>query len=109
MTTNQTHHLKSEFALFQLHRSYSISFNLLKCLRKFLGGFESERTVSKLEKEKENFSFVYYIKQVHEIRKFYDPVLQQPLRNVQTTVVHVQSCCFAFLPFSLVLLKFPLL
>ena len=30
-----------------------------------------------------------------EIRKFLDAVLQRRLRNVQKSVMHVQSCCFA--------------
>ena len=56
------------------------------------------------------------MKRGHEIRKFHFVVLQRWLRNVQKSVMHVQSCCFAihycvFLPFSLLspssLLKFP--
>ena len=41
-----------------------------------VSGFESERTVSKLEKEKENFCVVYSKKWAHEIRKFPVAVLQ---------------------------------
>ena len=50
-----------------------------------------------LEKEKETFCVVltYSIKRAREIRKFHVAVVQQRLRNVQKSVMHVQSCCFA--------------
>ena len=35
----------------------------------------------------------FYIKR--EIRKFHVEVMQQRQRNVQKSVMHVQSCCFA--------------
>ena len=63
-------------------------------LAKFCG-VQSERTVSKLEKEKENFCVAYSIKRAREIRKFHVAVLQRRLRNVQKREMHVQSCCFA--------------
>ena len=49
-------------------------------------GVESQRTVSNLEKERENFRVVYSIKRAREIRKFHVAVLQQRLRNVQKSV-----------------------
>ena len=54
-------------------------------------GVESERTVSKFENEKDNFCVLYYIKRAREIRKFHVAVLQGRLRNVQKSVMHVQS------------------
>ena len=54
-------------------------------------------TYLSVEKEKENLCvvFTYSIKQVHEIRRFHVVVVQQRLRNVQKSVMHVQlcSCC----------------
>ena len=49
-----------------------------------------------LEKEKENFCVVltYSIKRAREIRKFHVAVVQQRLRNVQTSVMHVQRWFF---------------
>ena len=49
-----------------------------------------------LEKETENFCFVltYLIKRASEIRKFHVAVVQQRLRNVQKSLMHVQSCSF---------------
>ena len=41
-----------------------------------VSGFESDTTVSKLEKEKENFCVVYSKKWAREIRKFPVAVLQ---------------------------------
>ena len=60
-----------------------------------------------LEKEKDPFCtvFTYSVKRASEIRKFH--VVQRLLKNVQKSVMHVQSCCFTdinlllFLPFSL--------
>ena len=50
-----------------------------------------------LSLEKENFCVLltYSIKQAREIRKFPVAVVQQRLRNIQKSVMHVQSC---FLP-----------
>ena len=50
-----------------------------------------------LEKEIENFCFglSHSIKQAREIGKFHVAVVQMRLRNVQESVLHVQSCCFA--------------
>ena len=58
---------------------------------------KSKGTVSKLRKRKENFCVLltYSIKQAREIRKFPVAVVQQRLRNIQKSVMHVQSC---FLP-----------
>ena len=72
-----------------------------------------------LEKEKGPFCVLlsYSIKRAHEIRTFHVAVVQPRLRNVQKSVMHVQSCCFAnkptfCLPFSLPspssLLKLPI-
>ena len=49
-------------------------------------------TYLSVEKEKENLCvvFTYSIKQVHEIRRFHVVVVQQWLRNVQKSVMHVQ-------------------
>ena len=50
-----------------------------------------------LEKEKKKWGVVvtYSIKRASEIRKFHVAVVQQRLRNVQKSVMHVQSCSFA--------------
>ena len=52
-----------------------------------------------LSLEKENFCVVltHSIKRACEIRKFHVAVVQQRLRNVQKSVMHVQSCFFFFL------------
>ena len=49
-------------------------------------------TYLSVEKEKENLCvvFTYSIKQVREIRRFHVIVVQQWLRNVQKSVMHVQ-------------------
>ena len=52
-----------------------------------------------LEKESDNVCalLTYSIKWVHEIRKFHVAVVQQWLRNVQKSLMPVQSCSFAIL------------
>ena len=90
------HHFKREFALFQ---TSTILFNFIEfvyCWRNFVGLNPKEPYLS-LEKEKENFCVVltYFVKRVREIWKFHVAVVQQRLRNVQKSVVHVHSCCFA--------------
>ena len=64
--------------------------------RNFLGLNPKEPYLS-LEKEKENFCVVltHFAKQVREIWKFHVEVVQRRLRNVQKSVVHVHSGCFA--------------
>ena len=49
-----------------------------------------------LEEEKDNFCvvFTYSIKWACEIRKFHVAGVQRRQRNVQNSVMHVQSCCF---------------
>ena len=50
-----------------------------------------------LEQEKENLCVVlsYSIKRACEIRKFHVAVVQQQLRNVQKTMMHMPRCFFA--------------
>ena len=50
-----------------------------------------------LEKQIDNFCDVltYSLKRAREIRKFHIAIVQRWLRNVQKSVMHVQSGCFA--------------
>ena len=79
---------------FKLRRSYSISFNFSNVGEIFW--VESERPYLGLEKEKENVCVVliYLIKRASEIRKVYVAVVQQRLRNVEKSVMHVQNFYF---------------
>ena len=65
-------------------------------LAKF-SGLNPKGPYTSLEKEKENFCVVltYTINRAREIRKFHVAVVQERLRNVQKSVMHVQSCFFA--------------
>ena len=76
-----------------------IQFHLIcQMLAKFSKA-ESERNAFKFRKRKRKRKFcvvfTYSIKQAREIRKFHVAVEQRRLRNVQKSVMHVQSCCFA--------------
>ena len=96
MTTNRKRHSKSEFVLFQNFIDL-IHYHLIcqQCSRYFLG-LNPKGPYLSLEKEKENFCvvFTYSFKPVREIRRFHVAVVQRRLRNVQKSVMHVQSCCF---------------
>ena len=70
-----------------------------------LSGSQSGRTVAKKKKKKENL-FTYSIRRAGAISKFPDAAVQWRLRNVQKSVMHVQSCCFANL--NLLLFSFSL-
>ena len=45
--------------------------------------------------EEENCCFVFPSSTKREIRHFHVVVVQRRQRNVQKSVMHVQSCCFA--------------
>ena len=101
---------------FKFHRSHSISFNV-KCLAKF-SGVKSEGPYLSLEKDNFCVVLTYFVKRLHEIRKFHVAAMQRRLRNVQKSVMDVQSCCLAdinlllffqfFLPSPGSLLKLPI-
>ena len=63
-------------------------------LAKFCG-VEYERTVSEFRKRKFLYCVHHSTERAREIRKFHVAVVQRRLRNVQKSVMHVQSCCFA--------------
>ena len=96
--SHQTENVTQKVKLhcFKLHRSYSVSF-ICQMLGKF-SGVKSERTASKFRKRKWKllcYVFTFSFKPVREIRRFHVAVVQRRLRNVQKSVMHVQSCCFA--------------
>ena len=105
MTTNRKRHSKSEFVLFQNFIDL-IHHHLIcqQCSRYFLG-LNPKGPYLSLEKEKGNFCvvFTYSFKPVREMRRFHVAVVQRRLRNVQKSVMHVQSCCFVNINFSLFL------
>ena len=63
----------------------SILFSFICQMLVKFSGAESERSVSKFRKEKENFCFVFTlsIKGAREIRMFHVAIVQRRLRNVQ--------------------------
>ena len=52
-------------------------------------------------KEKESCCLVFPSSTKREIRHFHVVVVQRRLRNVQKSLMHVQSCCFVNLIYSL--------
>ena len=93
LNNNNPRHLKSEFALFQ---TSSILFNFIqfvKCWRNYPGVNPKGPYVSL---KKNCLYLTYAIKRAPEISKFHIAVVQLRLKNVQKSVMHVQSCCFLF-------------
>ena len=90
---------KSAWVLF---KTSSLLFNLVqfyKCQRMFLE-LSSKSLYLTLEKEKKRklLSSVHLLLK-RDIKKFHFVVVQRWQRNVQKSVMHVQSCCFAVLFF----------
>ena len=79
--------LKSEFALFQLHQSFLISFNLSNVGEIF--GLNSKGPYLSLEKEKEDFRVVLTCSKTREVSKFHVSAVQLRLRTVPKSVKHV--------------------
>ena len=61
-----------------------------------MGGGGGGLSLENEKKKKKIFACVTYsIKRALGISNFHVAVVQQRLRNVQKSVMHVQSCCFA--------------
>ena len=80
---------------FKLHWFYSISFDKSNIGK--ISGPESKTTVSEFTKRKTKFLCSVHLlhKAGATIRKFHVAVVQWQLRNVQRSVMHIQSYCFA--------------
>ena len=89
------HNQKEAFAPLQTSRSYSISFNLLD-VSNFSGAEYRRTTVPSLEKENLNrfptFTSLYKTPWNEEVSR---RSRATTAKNVQKSVMHVQSCCFA--------------
>ena len=88
------HFLNSEFALLQplSHLFHLIQF--VKCWLFFLE-LNSQRLYWRSPKEKESLRLVFTAYTKREIRHIHVVVVQWRQRNVQKSVMRVQSCCFA--------------
>ena len=69
---------------------------------RFFLELNSEGLYLSSQKEKENRCLVFMAPRKREIRKFHVVVVQRRQRNVQKSVMHLQSCCFAYLNLLLV-------
>ena len=77
-------------------RSYFNSFNLSNA-GDFFQELNSKGLYLSSRKEKENRCLVFSSSINREIRKFQVVFVQRLQRNVQKSVMHVQSCCFVSL------------
>ena len=84
MSTNRKRHLEGESRTVSNFIDLTQFHLVCQMLGKFSGA-ESERSVSKFRKRKENFCFVFTqsIRQAREIRMFHVAIVQRRLRNVQ--------------------------
>ena len=82
-------HIKSKFALFKLVGLIQSHF-ICQMLAKFSGRNPKGQYLT-LEKEKETFCVVF----TYSVELARVTVVQQQLKNVQKSVMNVQSCCFA--------------
>ena len=88
--------LKSEFALLQtLSRLFQL-VQFVKCWQIFLE-LNSKRLYQRSGKEKKSRCPLFMSSTKGEIRNFHVVAVQWRQRNVQKSVMHVQSCCFASL------------
>ena len=58
--------------------------------------FEFRETILKFKKRNKISSSLVYVLIEHGIRYFHVVVVQKRQRNVQKSVKHLQSCCFAY-------------
>ena len=98
MTTNRKLYLKSESIRTVSNFIDFIPFHLIcQILATLFQVLNPKGQDLSLQKGKENFHVVFTcsIKWAREIRKFHVAVGRRRLGNVQKSVMHAQSCCFA--------------
>ena len=81
------------------------SLQFVKCGQFFLES-NSEGLYRSSGKEKESCCLVFPSSTKREIRHFHVVVVQRRQRNVQKSVMHVQSCCFANLTYLVAVVLF---
>ena len=95
----QKRYLKSEFARFKLYRAYSISFtssNVGKCFWSWI-----LKDCIKVQEKKRKFLSCVPVLDKTWIQALSRCSRATTAKKCTKSVIHVQSCCFAFLPFSL--------
>ena len=95
----QKRHLKVNLRCLKLYRAYSISFiinssNVGKC---FWSWIPKDRIKVQEKKNKVEHCLLFPSSTKRETRQFHAVVVQRRQRNVQKSVMHVQSCWFACL------------
>ena len=97
-------HLKSEFAL---HQTLSRLFHLVQFVKRWhffwswiLKDYQSSG------KERQSCCLLFTSSTKREIRYFHVVVVHWRQRNVQKSVMHVQSCCFVYLSKPIAFMRF---
>ena len=88
------HHLKSEFGLPQTLLRLFHLVQFVECWQIFLE-LNSKGLYESSGKEKKSCCVVFPSSTKREIRKVHVIVVQQWLRNVEKSMIHMQSCCFS--------------
>ena len=79
---------------FKLYRTYSNSFNSSN-VGKFFWSWILRDCIKVQDKEKESHRLVFTFSTKREFRHFHIVIMQQRQINVQKSMMHKQSCCFA--------------
>ena len=87
-------HLKSEFPPPQTSSHLFQLVQFVKCWQIFLE-LNSKRLYQSSGKEKESHRLVFTFSTKREFRHFHIVIIQQWQMNVQKSMMHEQSCCFA--------------
>ena len=86
----------SEFAFFQLYTDYSNFIYFVKCKRPLFQQ-NSYQPYSSSERERKFRRRLFTSSIKPDFSNFHVVVVQWRQRNVQKSVMHIQSCCFAYL------------
>ena len=78
----------------QLYRAYSISFNSSNVSNLFWSSILKD-CIKLRKRKRELCCFVFLSSTKRAVKFFHVVVVQGRLRNVQKSMVHEQSCCFA--------------
>ena len=87
-------HVKSDSRYFKLHRAHSDAFNWSN-VGKSLWNWILRNCIKVQENKKESCCLVFPSSTKREFRYFHVVLVQRRQRNVQKSVMHVQSCCLA--------------
>ena len=97
----KTLHGKVNSPFFSFYRDYSNSLSLSNASKLLIWSWLSVNQIIQVHEENEFCHCLFTSFTKREIRHFHVVVVQWRQRNVQKSVMHVQSCCFALSSYCL--------